>query len=121
MCHPGQYHRRATVFRQYFHNQLQEQIRRFAGLHLCWKVLLNTIFFRATKRRVGNNDIQLFIPGGKRFVQGVVVTNLYRYFNAVQQHIGGRQQVRKLFFLNTVDLLLQRLMIGDALHVFVLY
>ena len=39
----------------------------------------------------------------------------------MQQHIGGRQQVRKLFFLDTVDLLLQRLMIGDALHVFVLY
>ena len=39
----------------------------------------------------------------------------------MQQHIGGRQQVRELFFLHAVDLLLQRLVIGHALYVFVFY
>ena len=49
------------------------------------------------------------------------MTNLHRNFDTVQQHIGGRQQVRELFFLHAVDLLLQRLVIGHALHVVVFY
>ena len=78
-----QHHRRTAVFRQHFNNQLQKQIRRLASLHLCREVLLDAVFFGAAERRVGDDHIQLFIPRRQRLVEGVVVTDLHRHFDAV--------------------------------------
>ena len=79
----------------------QKEIGCFARLEMLGKVAFDAVFFFAPEGRIGEDDVHavgLAIadigPG-----QGVVVADKGRVVDAVQEHVGDAEHVRKLFFL----------------------
>src|SRR5690606_11555134 len=99
--------------------QRHKQVGGFAGAELGREVVFDAIFFGATERWVGNNDINPFVftPVAVSAFQGVVVANLVGGVDAVQNHIGGGQQVRQGFFLPAVNAALQYVFVVGGLDV----
>jgi len=115
----GQHHRSAaTVFEQ-LHDQHQEEIGGFAGAEGGGEVSFDAVFFHATERRVGDNAVDpLFrAPADQRTGQGVVVADLVRHLDAVQDHVGGGQQVRQRLLLHTIDARLQGALVLGGFYI----
>jgi hypothetical protein len=72
-------------------------------------VLLDPVFLASAKRRIRTNDIDPFVlvPGNQRPGQRVVVAHEARILDAMQQHVGDAEHVRKLLLLHRAK---------DALH-----
>ncbi|MDT4875432.1 hypothetical protein FQZ97_1107980 [compost metagenome] len=77
------------------HDQRHEQIGGFAGLVLARKVVLDTVFFHATKGRIGEDDVYTVLRAVvlERAAQGVVVPDIAGYIDAVQHQVGQGQHV----------------------------
>ncbi len=87
------------------------RVRRSAGI-----LLADAIIFIAAKRGVGDDAIDLVV--GTPFVpanaQRVFVLDLTGHVDAVQQHVGGAQQVWQLLFLDAVDQILNGALVFGA-------
>src|SRR6185369_15694687 len=94
----------ATILKQ-VHDQHQEQVGSFTGTEVGREVVFDTVFFHATEGRVGDDDIDPVTRAvvAQRARQGVVVADVSRYVDAVQNHVGGAQQVRQRLLLDAVD------------------
>ena len=102
----GQHHCSAAVFfQQLFDDERHEHVGGFAGAQVGRVVAAHSIVFIATKGRVGNDAIDFVVgtPLVPANAQGVSVLDLAGHINAVQQHVGGTQQVGQLLFFNAVN------------------
>ena len=98
----GQHHGGAPAGLQQPHDQGQEQVGGFLGSKVLGEVALDAVFFLAAEGRVGQHDVDavLLLPADVGPRQGVVVTHEAGVLDAVQQHVGDAQHVRKLLFLH---------------------
>jgi hypothetical protein len=97
----GQHHGGAAVFfQQLLDDERHEHVGGFAGAQVGRVVAADAIIFVAAKGRVGDDAIDLVV--GAPFVpadaQRVAVLDLAGHVDAVQQHVGGAQQVGQLLF-----------------------
>ena len=101
-----QYHGGAAIFfQQFFDDQRHEHVGGFPGFKIAGKIGTDAILLIAAERRIGNQAIDFFVgtPIVPSPTQGVATFNLAGYFNTMQQHIGGTQQMRQLLFLNAAN------------------
>ncbi len=113
----GQDNGGTAVVPEQFDDQHEEEIGGFLGTHVGGEVGFGAGFLGAAEGRIGQDDINLITRAivDQRARQGVVVADLAGHFNAVQQHVGGAQQVRHLLLFDAVDGGLQQDVILDAL------
>ena len=102
-----QHHRAAAaiVLEQFLDDQRHEHIGGFAGFEVAGVVGADAVIFIAAKRRIGDQAIDFLVgapvvPGA---AQRVAVVDLAGHVDAVQQHVGGAEQMRQLFLLDAVD------------------
>ena len=100
-------------------NSAKKQVGGFLGAEVRGKVGINAVFFLAAKRRIGEDDVH---PVGLaiadiRPCQSVVVAHEAGVFNAVQQHIGDAEHVRKLFLLHGAQAGLHGLFVFDLFDI----
>ena len=98
----GQDDRGAPARFQQSDDEGQEQVCGFLGAEVLGEVAFDAVFFFAAEGGVGQHNIDsvFLFPADVGAGQGVVVTHEAGVLNAVQEHVGDAQHVRKLFFLN---------------------
>ena len=104
----GQHERGAAAWLENAHEEHEEQVGRLAGAELAWKVGFDAVFFHAAERRVGDDHIDalLRLPVTQRARQRVVVADVGRNVDAVQQQVGHAEQVRQVLLLDAGEALL---------------
>ena len=97
----GQDHGTASLLFQQTDDEGEEEIGRFFGSELAWKIGFGTVFFDASKGRIGKDHVHLVVgaPVGVRFAQEIVAAH-GRHVKSVEHEIGGAEQVGQGFFLN---------------------
>ncbi|MCY1356411.1 hypothetical protein D9M69_428620 [compost metagenome] len=78
------------------HDQHKEKVGGLAGTKRGGEVGLDAVFFHPTERRVGDDAVDPLTrpPADQRATQGIVVADLAGHLDAVEDHVGGGQQVR---------------------------
>ncbi len=114
----GQHQRGAAAVLQQVHDQHEEEVGGFAGAEGGGEVVLDAVFFHAAEGRVGDDDVDAVARAvvAQRAGEGVVVADVGRHVQPVQDHVGGAQQVRQRLLLDAVDALLEQLLVLDRLH-----
>ena len=108
----------SAVRLQQMHDQRHEQIGGFPRLIFSREVLLDAVLFHAAKRRIGDDAVDPFLAVIilQRPAEGVVVANVGGHINPVQHHVGHRQHVGQRLLFNSVDRLLQYLIVLGRFH-----
>ena len=104
------------------HDQRQEQVGRFLGAE-GREIVLDAVFLPAAEGRIGDDDIDALVlaPRNQRPGQRVVVAHEARVLDAVQQHVGDAEHVRKLLLLHRAQAALHRLALLGRADVFLLH
>ena len=82
-------------------DQGEEQVGRFLGAE-GREIVLDAVFLAPAEGRIGEHDIDALVlaPRNQRPGQRVVVAHEARVLDAVQQHVGDAEHVRKLLLLH---------------------
>ena len=97
----------------------EEQVRGLPRAEVLRKVALDAVLLLAAEGRVGEHDIDPVLrpPADVGAGQGVVVTDEARIVDAVQQHVGHAEHVRKLLLLHRAERRLHVPFVPGPLHV----
>jgi hypothetical protein len=114
----GQHNRAASAVFDQVHDEDEEQVGGFAGADGGGEILLDAILLHAAERRVGDDDIHAVFRAviAERSGEGVVVADLAGHFDAVQEHVGGAEQMRQGLLLHAVDGGLQDFLVSRRFH-----
>ena len=120
----GQDHGTASVLFQQTDDEGEEEIGRFFGSELEREIGFGTVFFDASKWRIGKDDVHLVVgtPVGVRFAQEIVAAH-GGHVKSVEHEIGGAEQMGQGFFLNAAygGLQVALVFLGFYLRAFVVY
>jgi hypothetical protein len=115
----GQHHGGAAAGLQQLHDQHQEQVGGFTGAEGGRKIRFYAVLFHAAEGRVGDDHFHALFrpPADQRARQRVVVADIAGHINAVQDHVGGAEQVRQRLLLDAEYAALQDRFIVDRFHI----
>jgi len=115
----GQHHRRASAVFQQPDDEGEEEVGGLARLEVLGEVALYAVFLAPAEGRIGEDDIHAVrlavadVGAGER----IVVAHERRVVDAVQQHVGDAQHVRKLFLFHSAQRSLHAPLVLRGLHV----
>lgn len=114
-----QYHSRASSRFQNRHNEHKEEERRFRRLELGGEIMDDAGFYLASERRIGNDRVDRIVRSVvfERPRQGIVVPEVRRAFDPVEDEIGGREKVGELFEFDSSDGALEDKLVVRGFHV----
>ncbi len=99
------------------HEENEEEVGGFAGAELGGVVGLNAVFLHAAEGWVGADYVHAFFraPVAQGAGESVVVADVGRHINAVQEKIGEAENVREMLFLDAGEALLNGAFVGFGL------
>ena len=105
------------------HDERQEKIGGLAGLELLREIALNTVLLAPAEGWIGEDDVH---PVGLDIAdvgpgEGVVVADEGGIVDAVEQHVGDAEHVRKLLLFGCAQALLHLLLVVRAFHIALAY
>ena len=103
----------ALVFEQFLNDEDEEHVGGLSRLNVGGEVGADTVFFHTAEGRIGDDAVYTLVEGPivPTLGEGVAALDHARHLDAVEEHVGGAEEVRKLFFLYTADAF------GDGLSV----
>ena len=101
------------------HHEDEEQVGRLPCAERLGEVVLDAVLFHAAERRVGDDQIHAVLRAvvAERPGQRVVVPDVRRHLDAVEDHVRHTQEVRHRLLLNAEDARLEQGFVLRALHV----
>ena len=109
----------SSVFQE-MRNKDKEQVCCLPCAVCCGEIGFDAVLLHASERRICDYDVHTLRRAiiAKRSCKGIIVPYLGRHLDAMEQHIGNAQKVRKRFLLNARNAALESFFILHAFNIF---